>query len=880
MAINMFKTQGVFYPPALKGKAKSNIHRHKWAKNVQQQIEGSAQSWMRFSDDELWYMMFGCTITRSWMVWSDGYCPACKNDVRMYNWKMNALDIPWKVKCPHCDETFPKNDFYKFYRSGLDDHGVFNPQKADRSLLFNVEHPDPDDPLHSFGVDDGEGYVEGDKRWRFIGAYLIYAQWKQAVLGGIRNLSNAYLMTENPVYAHKAGVLLDRVADLYPTHDFGKQGLVYEQQGRSGYVSTWHDACEETRELVLAYDMIFDGIKEDCDLVKFLSKKAKQYKLSNPKSTFKHIQRNIEDRILWDAIRDADKIYSNYPRTEIAKAVIKTVLGGDKNRDDAYEIIDAMIKKASAVDGVTGEKGLAGYSSYTIQGLADFLATYERVEKGFLKKILKRYPQLHQTFRFFIDTWCFQKYYPLIGDTGSFARSVEHYAGMPISRNTSLSPSMFTFLWDLYKLTGDSAFVQVLYHENGYTVDGLPYDLFTQQRSFQKKVEEAIKQAGTKIEAGSVNKQQWHLAIMRDDAKALWLDYDSGGGHGHANGMNLGLFAKGLDLLPDFGYPPVQYGGWGAPKSVWYTMSAAHNTIVVDGRNHRTASGRTTLWADGKRFKAIRASGAELIDGKQFERTAVMVDISESDFYVIDIFRVVGGTDHAKFTHSHFGQITTDGLSLSQTDDYGHGTQMRNFMVDPSPQPLWSVDWKIDDRYKLLLNDADIHFRYTDLTKDAQAYTCEKWISPSGYDESKDVWIPCVMVRRQSSEKPLASTFVTIMEPYESLSKIVSIRRLNLEKFKGEAYLDNNVAIEVQLANGDCDIIIAIDSEDPLGLMPKSPIHQPESGLHTDGEMCLIRLSKTGDVRYISLCRGSYVSINGVEVRLNETNNFSEIIIN
>jgi len=253
-----------------------------------------------------------------------------------------------------------------------------------------------------------------------------------------------------------------------------------------------------------------------------------------------------------------------------------------------------------------------------------------------------------------------------------------------------------------------------------------------------------------------------------------------------------------------------------------------------------------------------------------------MVDISESDFYVVDIFRVIGGTDHAKFTHSHFGQITTE-LSLSQTDDYGHNTQMRNFKVDTSPKPGWSVDWKIEDRYKLLPEGTDIHFRYTDLTKDAQAYTCEKWISPSDYDNSEDVWIPCVMVRRQSPGESLASTFVSIMEPYDCSSKITNIRRLILENIGGEVYPDTNVAIEIQLANGDRDIIIAIDAEDPLGLTPKSSVSQPDSGLHTDGEMCMVRLSNTNGVRYICLCRGSYVSIGDVEARLSEVNELSEI---
>ena len=138
------------------------------------------------SDEALWDLMFGATIYRSWMVWSNGHCPACQEGVPMYNWRMDFFEHPWKLQCPHCQEMFPKNDFHRFYRSGLDEHGVFDPKLADRSLLFNTEHPDPDDPLHLFGVDDGNGYVEGDKRWRFIGTYLIYGQWKQGIVAGVR----------------------------------------------------------------------------------------------------------------------------------------------------------------------------------------------------------------------------------------------------------------------------------------------------------------------------------------------------------------------------------------------------------------------------------------------------------------------------------------------------------------------------------------------------------------------------------------------------------------------------------------------------------------------------------------------------------------------
>jgi hypothetical protein len=255
------RPMSVFYPTPLVTIARENTRRYPWAARARDRIVAAARPWKRRSDAALWELMFGPGIKRSWMVWSDGHCPSCRKSVTMYQWEVAALKKPWKVGCPHCREFFPKNDFYRYYESGRDASGLFDPARADRALLVNAEHPDPKDPLHRFGVDDGEGYVEGEKRWRFIGAYLIYGQWKQAVLGGIRSLAAAYVVTGERLYAHKAAVLLDRVADLYPLFDFGKQGVMYEGPPRAGYVSTWHDACEETRELALAYDKIREGIE-------------------------------------------------------------------------------------------------------------------------------------------------------------------------------------------------------------------------------------------------------------------------------------------------------------------------------------------------------------------------------------------------------------------------------------------------------------------------------------------------------------------------------------------------------------------------------------------------------------------------------------------
>ncbi|MBN1347048.1 MAG: heparinase II/III family protein [Phycisphaerae bacterium] len=880
------KEASALFPAELIANARANAKKYDWAQAVRKDIIRAAEPWMKYTHDELWDLMFASTIDRSWMVWSSGFCPACKKRVPMYNWEIDALNRPWKVRCPHCGQLFPTNDFAKFYKSGLDDHGAFDPKKADRSLLVSAKHPDAADPKHLFGVDDGNGYVEGKNRWRFIGTYLIYGQWKQAIVDGVVKLAQAYVVTGDEGYAHRAGILLDRVADLYPTHDFHKQGWVYERRGDRGYVSTWHDACEEVRLLALAYDQIFDAIRTDKFLVQFLASKAEQYKLPNPKATFADIQRNIEDCILRDTIQHRDKILSNYPRTDVALTVIQAVLAWPKNRKEIHALIDGIVTKATRVDGMTGEKGLAGYTTIGPRSLAEFLGRLSRLEPGFLADVYSRHPRLHRAFRFHIDTWCLGKYYPQSGDSGYFAGQVTHYAGTSFDRPGSLQPSSFTFFWKLYELTNDPAFVQVLYHANDNKLDGLPYDILaTDAQAFQKRVAQVIQREGPTPKLDGVNKQEWRIAVLRsgqgNHARAVWLDYDAGGSHAHRDGMNLGLFAKGLDLMPDFGYPPVQFGGWGGEKFGWYVMTASHNTVVVDGNSQAVSAGRTTLWADGKQFRAIRASDPALIGGKQYERTVLSVDLSDNDFYVFDVFRVVGGTDHAKFVHSHFGKITPTGLSLQPGEPYGHATLMRNFQCDRAAKPGWSVDWAIEDRYGYLPKDAQVHLRYTDLTNDAAASTAEAWVMQGIFDSTQEAWIPRIMIRRAAEKAPLASTFLAVIEPYEKTPNLARIRRLPLEDASGKAYPDNNVAVELQLNNGRRDLIVAADVENAAGLRPAwamgAELIQKAWNLKYDGDLCVVRTSPDGKIDRIAICRGAALAVGDVTVRLKKLTDYVEL---
>jgi hypothetical protein len=265
---------------------------------------------------------------------------------------------------------------------------------------------------------------------------------------------------------------------------------------------------------------------------------------------------------------------------------------------------------------------------------------------------------------------------------------------------------------------------------------------------------------------------------------------------------------------------------------------------------------------------------------QQYERTAVMVDLSDQDFYVLDVFRVVGGTDHVKFMHSHFGRITPHGLELTPTDDYGHGVQMREFRIDATPASGWSVDWEVEDRYGYLERGAQVHLRVTDLTRGAEACLAEGWVMAGIFNTSEEAWIPRLLVRRRTDQAPLASTFVSVIEPYERTPGVAGIRRLPLEDEDAAIRGDADVAVEVARAGGGRDLIVAADTAGRPDSAPAGAgavLVQPAWRLRLAGELAMIRRSPEGEVNRIVACRAREVRAGDLVVRLKPGTEFVEI---
>ena len=209
--------------------AVENAREYAWAAQAQKSAIATADKWVKLTDEQLWKLVPSQELPRD--IYSNNFdatkdigCANCGMGYKPYGrWGFltDPLGKPWKIICPNCKAEFPKNDFGAFYETALDEHGYFRRELGDRSLLFNAEHPDPNDPLHNVYVDDGYGMVDEQGNKRLPVAY--YCQWGlwRNIYRALDQLSWAYALTDDPLYAHKAAVLLDRLADVYPEMDWG-----------------------------------------------------------------------------------------------------------------------------------------------------------------------------------------------------------------------------------------------------------------------------------------------------------------------------------------------------------------------------------------------------------------------------------------------------------------------------------------------------------------------------------------------------------------------------------------------------------------------------------------------------------------------------------
>ncbi|NLY19229.1 MAG: hypothetical protein GX045_09860, partial [Clostridiaceae bacterium] len=346
---------------------------------------------------------------------------------------------------------------------------------------------------------------------------------------------------------------------------------------------------------------------------------------------------------------------------------------------------------------------------------------------------------------------------------------------------------------------------------------------------------------GTPQNLGSILLPAANIARMSkgegSNTSQLYLTYAPGyGSHYHFDPLSLALWSHGQELLPDLGYTHSQLH--------WWTLSTlVHNTVLVnsqDASTFNTYGGQIEIYADiDETVQVMKANQANAYAGitDEYSREPWYIKMEGSDdTYILDIFRVSGGTCH-EYT------LNGDGTSQSSTftanvamEDYNDGYLLPKGTVITEPES--EVDkgsavyggeelyyayamvsdvksaYLPDGKYEITMNTSDgttekAGMKITGFAGDSSQLFIGKAPSTSGltsatiYQEPK-IYMPKMVVRREGTN--LDSTFVNVMEPYAagSSAKINSIEKIDTGNEK-------DVAVKITYPSASLPGVIVTD---------------------------------------------------------------------
>ena len=799
-----------FFTEEKLGNLKNNISRFAWAKERADKIISAADTYLSFGIENLLQTVTPQELFRSFAVNQDHGCPNCGKESLTkgrWSWEIDYKNAPWKVKCPNCGNIYPSNDFEGFYKSGLDEHGMFSYDRADRALLKNELYPEMGE---DYAVDDGRGWLFDEKnpqegRFAFIAYYILHCFWPiekpYASASGtmaIKTLSEAYMITGDNKYGYPASAMYYRMALIYPTLDVRecrwKDGFKlahgHTGVGRMGGC-IWD--VELMNEAVEWYDMLKPCF--DAGLVEYLRHSEKRYIGDKPEGA-DEIRRQIEENMLLQIYPDLRNytLHCNpgYPHELLLKTA--KVLG----REDLFEEyaeylfeyinhdwdhplnydLESLILTQMNRDGFAGEVS----PSYNAMWTLGFIQVAE---------ILKGHPKydLYKNINFRKLGNMVVNY--ITADNFTIKLADMPGCGKPEIRITPDEQVKF-FLETrnpriaelLLKVCGDKPICRDWYIDC-------------------KKADEEIRKAAKKS-FGSESRifPCFGLAMfeshpMGKEAESIGMYFGSNHGHGHRDTMNIYLHGFGIDMMPDLGEP--SFKDKNPERYRWSSNAISHNTVTVKQEKafeneldyqaypdflNVIAGGQVNhYYTDGK-LSLIDVQAPKLYN-KQFGRTVIGVDIDGKSRYAVDLFRVGEGEKHisyhaigmkteiagAEFIPQSGGTYAGESIPYADIDYTKKWYDGFNYLTDVSrckSSKSFSVDWKCEDNWNVWSCERDVHLKLHMLAGFDEAALC------TGEPPKAHAGNPKAMkylIAKKSGEE---TEFAAVIEPYEGKSFIAS----------------------------------------------------------------------------------------------------------
>lgn len=877
------RTHGGMYTVERLQNTLNNAANDSWVRSARQSAIQQAAPWLSKSDERLWSMIPAQSLPRCIDVsWDYNYpnnltlgCLNCGDEIYKhgnYPYTPAYETKPWKLTCPNCAVVFPTNDFGAYYASGINNKGEFDPSVADRSLLFNTQYPDPAHPLHKYGVDDGYGYRDVNGRYhKFIG-YYTWQYWRY-LIGGVTRLADAYIYTGDKNYAHKAAIMLDRIADVYPAMDwapYANRGWYHSDGGsRRGKIEgrIWENS--QIQGLARAYDKIISGTQNNPLLYNFLAQKAQQFTLPGNKGTRTDLVNNVDTNLLRTgavAIQQ-QRIWGNQGMHQLSMAIVAVSLN---TAPDTASYIDwifsptggrlpTMLVDLFDRDGAANESA-PHYNNLwpnQVRVIMDVLEPYEGYDRV---KISRDYPFIKNIFTLPWHVQLLGRFSPNIGDTGETGLISPHFTAATVA--------------DGFKYFNDTAAARYAWERNGNSARNLLMDPGAPTPDHYNKLLEQAALAFPEEQRLGKHLAGYGLASLEfgsgNDGRALWCYYGRSTGHGHLDRLNYSIFAFNTDLTPEMGYPAFASASY-RPRAAWTNNTLSHNTVIVN------KSPQTRNWTGHPQFYVTSPGfGAFEIESKNaysqtsvYARTMAFIDTEDGqNSYALDVFRVSGGNDHLLSFHGPPGVVTTSGGNFvnQPTGTYagphvsfaeeGSGIPLGYSYLDnvsratAPPRHMW-MDWKAQTGYRGVKATDNIHLRLH-LASDVNDIALADGRPPINKPGNPERIRYALLHRSTGSGSSLDSTFVSVAEPWKDTPFINSVIRAE----PADPSQTNVAAVKIHMKNGVTDHIIS---------NPDRQMVQIVGGPRTDAAFAWAR-TVNGSLTKVRYVRGETLEFNGITV--------------
>lgn len=754
-----------------------------------------AQAWLDLDDEAIYQIVPGPSVPRTCLIVLGSLegggvgkgCPVCGTDIYegrsgFYPWIMDPENHPWKVGCPNCKTWFPSND----YANGDMHSGPF-PDDG-----FGCEPVTP--------IRDANGRAW---RWPFIAYYHQWQAYMKTLTPGIVQTARAFAATGDPRYAHACGVALLRYAESMadmavnlnhrkiPNRDGVYNGPVgapiparfARLASTFLYIQPNWDT-PRMEDCARAWDLVFEHIDQDQALLDF----ARAH--HHPEfQTTRDLRRFLETGILRVPLQACldNAIARNYPQQEVTAATLALALGTPAALDIADWLLNERGVRFALVNEYYRDGGAHESPSYNhiqIRDMARLFKTLDGIRALHPERYLpprfvspQQDPRFRLQYDFPLDYTLIGRTYPMVGDTGKGARPDP----LPLKPGFPCNPTDWA---KAFALTGDPRFALAYAGTDPDAIQAIA------DPTLRQAAETARLKHGPWEQLPSLIQDGYGQAILRsgngDHERALWLRYGRVPQHAHPDMLTYGLAAHQRDWLTELGYPE----GW-TYASHWETNWGTHYATKIEGVSAwNFAKGELTAFAATApaQYAAAECAAGQKPDAPFRQRSIALIDLSDTDFYVVTVERVRGGTRHIMSFHGPDGEATIAGAAPQPGKGSAAGENVPHMNVaaatradkelgslalmrEPSRTRIngpWSLTYDLRNQEGLSLEVHALEPRQGDLT-------LAKGRAPGGRSAYDITW---ALLDNRADQAPLRQQYLHLLHPRAGTARLDRVETL------------------------------------------------------------------------------------------------------